>query len=118
VTRSIGTGQGKCESFLGDRIMEGEKKTLKVQVGEPFRITVWEDRTHGHSWQPRFDSAPIELLDEDYVRTIHVDTADSGRRTFQFLCSKPGEFEIVFEKRIGWKFTADNRKVFMIEASP
>ncbi len=97
--------------------MEREKKTLKVRVGEPFKITLWEDRTHGHSWQPQFDSAPVELVDEDYVRTIHVDTADFGKRTFEFVCSQVGQFEIVFEKRIGWKFSADDRKVFLIEAS-
>jgi predicted secreted protein len=98
--------------------MERENKTLKVRVGEPFKITLWEDRTHGHSWQPQFDSLPIELVDEDYERTIHVDTADFGKRTFEFVCSKPGQFKIVFEKRIGWKFSADDRKVFLIEATP
>jgi len=97
--------------------MEREKKTLKVHVGEPFRITLWEDRTHGHSWQPHFDSTPVQLVDDDYVRTIHVDTADFGKRTFEFVCNEAGRFEIVFEKRIGWKFSAEDRKVFLIEAS-
>ena len=98
--------------------MEHEKKIMQVQVGEPFKIVLWEDRTHGHSWQPQLNSAPLELVDEDYERTIHVDTADFGKRTFEFVCSKPGRFEIIFEKRIGWKFTADDRKVFLIDATP
>jgi predicted secreted protein len=96
--------------------MESEKKTLKVRVGEPFKITLWEDRTHGHSWHPRFDAAPVQWVDDDYVRTIHVDTADFGKRTFEFVCSQEGQFEIVFEKQIGWKFSADDRKVFLVEA--
>lgn len=97
--------------------MEKEKKTLRVQVGEPFKITLWEDRTHGHSWQPCLDSIPIQLVDDQYERTIHVDTADSGRRTLEFVCTRPGRFEIVIEKRIGWKFSAEDRKVFVIEAT-
>jgi predicted secreted protein len=98
--------------------MEREKKMLQVQVGDPFKITLWEDRTHGHSWQPQFNSAPLELVDENYERTINVDTADFGKHTFEFVCLEPGRFEIIFEKRIGWKFTADDRKVFVIDAVP
>ncbi len=96
--------------------MTSETKILKVQVGDPFHITLWEDRTHGHSWQPRLDSLPIQWVDDQYVRTINVDTADSGKRTFEFICTREGKFEITFEKRIGWKFTADDRKVFLIDA--
>ena len=68
-------------SLLKHLEMEREKKILKVQVGGPFQITLWEDRTHGHSWQPIFDSIPVQLVDDDYVRTIHVDTADFGEPT-------------------------------------
>jgi len=97
--------------------MEQEKKILNVRVSESFRITLWEDRTHGHSWQPILDSIPIQLLDDVYARTIHVDTADSGKRTFELMCTEAGRFEIVFEKKIGWKFSPDDRKVFVIVAS-
>jgi predicted secreted protein len=94
-----------------------EKKIIQARAGEPFLIALWEDRTHGHSWQPRLDSTPIQLLDDRYVRTIHVDTADSGKRTFEFVCSEPGRYELIFEKRLGWKFTADDRKIFVIDVA-
>ena len=100
-----------------DPLSDGqENKRLKVQVGEPFRITLWEDRTHGYSWQPRLDSIPIELLVDDYERTINVDTADSGRRTFEMICSQPGQFEIVFEKQVGWQFTSQGSRTVIVEA--
>ena len=30
---------------------------------------------------------------------------------------KPGEHRIVFEKRMGWKFTAEDRRVFLISVA-
>ena len=95
---------------------EQKKKSLKVRVGEPFRITLWEDRTHGYSWHPQLDSLPIDLIDDDYEQTIHVDTADSGKRTFEFICSQAGRFEIMFENRVGWQFSANGYKTFVVEA--
>jgi hypothetical protein len=42
---------------------------------------------------------------------------ESGQRTFEFKAVTPGVHHLVFEKRMGWKFTAEDRRVFRVEAA-
>jgi predicted secreted protein len=93
-------------------------KVLDVEGGELFDITLWEDRTAGYSWTPRYDIEALDLIDDDYTRTVNVDTADFGRRVFRFQAKRPGEHLIVLEHRIGWKFTANNRKSYLVRVRP
>lgn len=89
-------------------------KTIETEAARTFTIMLWEDRTGGHSWTPRYDPQALDLLDDDYQRTVNVDTADFGRRVFTFLAKTPGEHTLVMEARVGWKFTSDNRKLYLI----
>jgi len=89
-------------------------KILDVHAGGSFEITLWEDRTSGYSWTPSYDVEALDLLDDDYRRTVNVDTADFGKRVFTFQAKKAGEYPLVMELRIGWKFTATNRKSYLI----
>jgi hypothetical protein len=43
---------------------------------------------------------------------------ENGQRTFEFKAVTPGVHQLLFEKRMGWKFTVEDRRVFRIEASP
>lgn len=98
--------------------MQQPSKTLDVSVGESFDVTVWEDRTAGYSWTPQYDSIALDLIDDDYQRTVNVDTADFGRRTFTFLAKTPGEHSLVLEYRVGWKFSASNRRQYLVTVRP
>ncbi len=99
-----------------DQLSNQQKpKLVKAWVDEPFEIDLWEDRTHGYSWRLRPFPDAIELMNDDYERTVRVDTADSGKHTFQFVCSKPGRYELVLESRVGWQFTAKDTKTFVLE---
>jgi predicted secreted protein len=55
------------------------------------------------------------LTDDDFVRTASGNALDSGRRTFEFRAVKSGSHRVLFEKRLAWKFTAEDRRVFLIE---
>lgn len=92
-------------------------KIIEAETGQPFYISMWEDRTGGHSWTPRYDAQALDLLDDDYQRTVSVDTADFGKRVFTFVAKTPGEHPLVMEARVGWKFTADNRKHYLVRIS-
>ncbi len=89
-------------------------KTIDAEAGGTFRVTLWEDRTGGHSWTPRYPPDALDLIDDEYSRTVSVDTADFGKRVFTFLAKTPGEYPLVMEHRVGWKFTADNRKNYLV----
>ena len=95
--------------------METKERTIETKAGEEFQISFWEDRTLGYAWYPVYDSAAFDLIDDDYQRTIRTHTADSGKRIFKFLARKPGNYEIRFEKKIGWKFTVADRLIYQVQ---
>ena len=95
----------------------GEVKHLSVQAGQPFPIHLWEDRTRGEQWVPSYDTALLALVSDDYLRIAGNNAVDNGTRTFEFRAIEPGAHRIVFEKRMGWKFTAEDRRVFLINAA-
>lgn len=95
-----------------------DRRTVRAYVGKPFTIHLWEDRTRGELWIPSFDTAALALRGDDYLRIASNNAVDNGRRTFEFEPVVPGRHQVVFEKRMGWKFTAEDRRVFEIEVQP
>lgn len=102
--------------MTGQDSTAGEVKRLSVQAGQPFPIHLWEDRTRGEQWVPSYDTAVLALVSDDYLRVAGNNAVDNGTRTFEFRTLEKGEHRIVFEKRMGWKFTAEDRRVFLIQA--
>jgi predicted secreted protein len=94
-----------------------EAKTVTVVTGGTFQIHLWEDRTRGELWVPLYDTVSLVLVSDDYVRIASGNAVDSGRRTFEFQAVGRGTHHLVFEKRLGWKFTAEDRRVFRIEVN-
>ena len=101
-----GTGEG-----------ERDTKRLSVPTGQPFQIHLWEDRTRGEQWVPSYDTVTLALVSDEFLRIASNNAVDNGTRTFEFRALEPGEYRIVFEKRMGWKFTAEDRRVFLINAA-
>ena len=95
----------------------GEVKHLSVQAGQPFPIHLWEDRTRGEQWVPSYDTALLALVGDEYLRVAGNNAVDNGTRTFEFRALEPGAHRIVFEKRMGWKFTAEDRRVFLVNVA-
>lgn len=94
------------------------QKSLEAVAGDTFAVSLWEDRTAGYSWTPRYDPAAFDLIDDDYQRTVNVDTADFGRRTFTFLAKSAGEHPLVLEHLVGWKASAGNRRQYLVNIRP
>jgi hypothetical protein len=94
-----------------------QDKVIHATLDHPIEIHLWEDRTRGELWIPTYDPAALALLSDDYLRVAGNNAVDNGQRTFEFKTLKPGVFEVVFEKRMGWKFTAEDRRVFHVTVS-
>ena len=92
----------------------GELKAIEMTLDRPIQIHLWEDRTRGEQWVPTYDPAGLALLADDYLRIAGNNAVDNGRRTFEFKAVVPGTHQLVFEKRMGWKFTAEDRRVFQV----
>lgn len=92
-------------------------KVIETALARPIEIHLWEDRTRGELWVPTYDPTGLELLADDYLRIAGNNAVDNGQRTFEFRAIKPGTHRIVFEKRMGWKFTAEDRRVFDVKVS-
>lgn len=97
--------------------LHGHDKAIAAALDQSIEIRLWEDRTRGELWIPIYDAAALALLSDDYLRVAGNNAVDNGQRTFEFKAIKPGVFDIVFEKRMGWKFTAEDRRVFRITVS-
>jgi len=92
------------------------EKSMETRVGSTFTIRLWEDRTRGEIYVPSYDPEALSLVNDEYERTIgeSANAVDSGKRAFEFRASKPGVHRIAFEKRMGWKFTSEDRRVYIV----
>jgi predicted secreted protein len=96
---------------------EPDAKTLKAHVGGAVHIRLWEDRTRGEQWVPIYDAGVMPLVEDDFLRTASNNAVDAGQRTFEFKPVAVGTHRLVFEKRMGWKFTAEDRQIFYVTVS-
>jgi len=89
-----------------------------VTVDQSFIIRLWEDRTRGEQWVPSYDAKGLALLSDEFLRIASNNAVENGQRIFEFKAVQSGVHQLIFEKRMGWKFTAEDRRVFRIEAGP
>ncbi|HET8720932.1 MAG TPA: protease inhibitor I42 family protein [Nitrospira sp.] len=94
-----------------------QDKVIHAGLEQPIEIRLWEDRTRGELWIPTYDRTALALLSDDYLRVAGNNAVDNGQRTFEFKALKPGTHDVVFEKRMGWKFTAEDRRLFRVTVS-
>ncbi|MEY4704482.1 MAG: hypothetical protein RL042_678 [Nitrospirota bacterium] len=92
-------------------------KVIEANLEHPVLIHLWEDRTRGELWVPTYDPGGLVMLADDYLRIAGNNAVDNGRRTFELQAVKPGTHRVLFEKRMGWKFTAEDRRVFEVVVS-
>ena len=91
-------------------------RSLAARVGCPFVLHLWEDRTRGEQWVPVYDPKELALVSDEFLRIASNNAVENGQRIFEFQAMMPGNHRLVFEKRMGWKFTAEDRRVFLVEA--
>lgn len=96
---------------------ERDAKTITAAKGAGFQVHLWEDRTRGELWVSSYDPTALALVSDDFLRTASGNAVDAGRRTFEFKAVAPGTHRLVFEKRMGWKFTAEDRRVFLVDVA-
>lgn len=93
-----------------------DAKTVATRVGAVVTIRLWEDRTRGEIYVPSYDPDALSLVNDDYERSVgdSNQAVDAGKRAFEFRALKSGAHRILFEKRMGWKFTAEDRRVYIV----
>ncbi len=94
-----------------------DSRAMATVVDRPFVIHLWEDRTRGEQWVPSYDATKLALLSDEFLRIASNNAVENGQRTFELKAVTPGIHQLVFEKRMGWKFTAEDRRVFLIQAA-
>lgn len=102
---------------LSDPQERREIKSLSVKKGETFAVNLWEDRTRGEQWVPSYDPKMMVLVDDEFLRTISNNAVDSGRRSLEFQALEIGQHRLEFHKRMAWKFTAEDRRIFFVHVS-
>lgn len=100
------------EGASGD--LSRDIRPIATSVGAVFSVHLWEDRTRGELWVPSYDPAALALVSDEFLRIASNNAVDTGRRTFEFRAVSAGEHRLLFEKRMGWKFTAEDRRLFLV----
>lgn len=67
---------------------------------------------------PSYDPKGLALLTDEFLRIASNNAVENGQRVFEFKAVQSGIYQLLFEKRMGWKFTAEEQRVFRIEAEP
>ncbi len=93
-------------------------KIITAKVREEFKICLWEDRTRGELWVSTYDSDQLALIDDAFQRKTGGTINDSGMRIFRFQADHPGKYGLVFEKRLGWRFTSIKRRDYIVSVEP
>lgn len=97
--------------------LDRNEKTIATATGDRFWIHLWEDRTRGELWVPAYDPVSLALINDDFLQTASGNAVEAGRRSFEFQAVRPGIHRLVFEKRLGWKFTAEDRRMFLVDVA-
>jgi predicted secreted protein len=92
------------------------EKQIQTRMASTVIMRLWEDRTRGEIYMPLYDNDAVALVNDDYDRSMgdNWNVIDSGKHVFEFRALKPGVHRIVFEKRMGWRFTAEDRRVYIL----
>ncbi|MCA9465055.1 MAG: protease inhibitor I42 family protein, partial [Nitrospira sp.] len=72
----------------------------------------------GEQWVPAYDASMLAMVGDEFLRTISNNAVDSGRRSFEFQALRAGKHQLEFSKRMAWKFTAEDRRIFEITVLP
>ncbi|MEO6202655.1 MAG: protease inhibitor I42 family protein [Nitrospirales bacterium] len=99
-------------------IEQVQTKTLQVFQSAAFMVHLWEDRTRGEQWVPSYDPKVLGLVGDEFLRTVSNNAVDSGQRSFEFQALEPGTHHLEFSKRMSWKFTAEDRRIFKVIVFP
>ena len=98
---------------------EGQNgQAIDAVLGQAFTLHLWEDRTRGEQWVPSYNTKALTLVDDQFLRVASNNAVENGERIFEFRGVLLGTHELVFEKRMGWKFTAEDRRIFLIQVAP
>jgi hypothetical protein len=95
-----------------------QTKEIQVSQSATFVVHLWEDRTRGEQWVPSYDPKVMGLVGDEFLRTVSNNAVDSGRRSFEFHALEPGTHFLEFSKRMAWKFTAEDRRIFKVIVFP
>ena len=95
-----------------------QARAIQVFQSATFMVHLWEDRTRGEQWVPMYDPKALGLVGDEFLRTVSNNAVDSGQRTFEFQALEPGTHHLEFSKRMAWKFTAEDRRIFKIIVLP
>ena len=96
---------------------EAGAKMIKARLGTSVHIRLWEDRTRGEQWVPYYDPGAMPLVEDDFLRTASNNAVDAGQRSFEFSPVTAGMHRLIFEKRMGWKFAAEDRQIYYVTVS-
>ena len=95
-------------------------QTIDIKTNKEFVILIAleSNPTTGYSWQVRFDTTALELVEQTYELGDYAKegvVGAGGTELFRFKALKNGTFKITFEYQRPWEDESIDQKVFDVE---
>jgi predicted secreted protein len=89
-------------------------KTIKVNFGKRFKISLYSNPTTGYRWEPNFDGDFLRLEQKTY-NPENSKLGSGGKEHFIFLSLKYGKTTITMQYKRSWDKSEIKQEKFLIE---
>jgi predicted secreted protein len=87
---------------------------INAAVGEKFEIELQSNPSTGYSWTADYDSAYLELREQEYERKRMSPPGTPGKEEWEFKTLRPGRTTITMTYKRPWEALSAKKKVFKV----
>lgn len=93
--------------FRNAEALSGEDgRVINIKVGETYTVVLDSNPSTGYSWQPAFDTALLELVNQEFTASSTMLGA-SGQEHIEFKALAKGTAEVRFAYQRAWEGNAE-----------
>ena len=90
-------------------------KTIELGSGQLFRWSLSENPTTGYRWEVQTNSGLAQ--NADHYAAAGSGIGGGGVRTFDFVASQPGTFELVLVCKRSWERSSDGERTVRLRVA-
>ncbi len=89
-----------------EALSEGKERVINLKVGDTYTVVLDSNQSTGYSWAPTFDSALLELVDQEFTASTTMLGA-AGQEHIRFRALAKGTTEVRFAYQRAWEGNAE-----------
>ena len=109
--RDVTVKCGKLKESSFQKVGEVEERSIEVNQGEEFKISLKSNVSTGYKWQPDYDYEYIEIIDISYIEPEVEVLGAPGGLVFHLKALQRGEKTMTFSYIRSWEEKAPIKKI-------